>query len=417
MSTVVIDEKTETYFDVEVLDDLFYLSNRTQFIYTSESEGYKHLYLYSIGGKMLKRLTVGNFDVSEFIGFDARAKVCYYTSTEISPLERHLYSVSLDGKTKTKLSRESGIHAINMSPDFQVYIDQHSNASHPKIATLYRTRKNMALKVLERNEQLVKNAMAYAMVGKEFFNFTTDDGTVLNGFMLKPAGFDSQKNYPAMVFQYSGPGSQEVENAWAGGHFYFHQMLAQRGYLVAVIDPRGTGGRGESFKKVTYKELGKLELEDHLAGAKYLARLDYVDESRLGIWGWSYGGYISSLAMTKGAGVFKVGIAVSPVTNWRFYDTIYTERYLQTPQLNPGGYDLNSPLTYAEKLEGKFLLIHGTGDDNVHFQNSVIFQDALINSGKQFESFYYPDKHHGLQGAKTKQHLYTMMLDFIEKNL
>jgi dipeptidyl-peptidase 4 len=413
----IMDEKTQTYFDVEVLDDLVYLSNGKEFIYTSESEGFKHLYLYSVDGTLVRRLTTGSYEVAGFLGFDEKTKVCYYTSTEVSPLERHFYSVSFDGRAKTKLSAKAGTHEINMSPDFQFYIDHHSSSSHPVIATLYRTRKNVAVKVLERNEQLMENATKYGVVAKEFFNFNTVDGTGLNGFMLKPPGFDPQKTYPLMVFQYSGPGSQEVENAWAGRHFYFHQMLAQRGYIVAVIDPRGTGGRGESFKKITYRQLGKYELEDHLAGAKYLAALDYVDESRIGIWGWSYGGYMSSLAMTRGAGLFKIGIAVSPVTNWRFYDTIYTERYLQTPQMNAEGYDLNSPLTYAEKLQGKFLLIHGTGDDNVHFQNSVMLEHALINSGKQFESFYYPDKHHGLQGAKTQHHLYTMMLNFIETNL
>ena len=220
-----------------------------------------------------------------------------------------------------------------------------------------------------------------------------------------------------MLFQYSGPGSQEVQNAWGADHFYFHQMLVQKGYIVVFVDPRGTGGRGAAFKKITYKELGKYELEDHLDAAKYLAGLKYIDGDRLGIWGWSYGGYMSSLAMTKGAGVFKLGIAVSPVTNWRFYDTIYTERYLQTPQLNADGYDMNSPLTYASKLQGAFLLIHGTGDDNVHVQNSIVFQDALINAGVQFKSFFYPDKHHALEGNQTRHHLYTMMLEFIAKNL
>jgi dipeptidyl-peptidase-4 len=198
---------------------------------------------------------------------------------------------------------------------------------------------------------------------------------------------------------------------------YFHQMLTQKGYIVAVVDTRGTGSRGEAFKKITYKQLGKYEVEDLVAAANYFGGLDYVDEQRIGIWGWSYGGYMTSLAMTKGGGAFKVGIAVAPVTNWRFYDTVYTERYLQTPQLNPKGYDDNSPLFFAEDLRGKFLLIHGTGDDNVHFQNSVAFEDALISAGKQFETFYYPDKHHGIQGGKTRQHLYTMMTDFILNNL
>ena len=416
-TTVILNEKTDTYFDIEVLDDLTYLNNGKQFIYTSEADGYKHLYLYSIQGTLIRKLTTGNFEITEFKGFDEKSKTCYYISTEVSPLERHFYSVSFDGKKKIKLSEAEGAHQVNMSRDFQFYIDHHSSAAHPTIVTLYKTRKNASLMVLERNDRLVNNAGEYGLVSKEFFTFRTEDGIVLNGFMLKPENFDPSKEYPVMVFQYSGPGSQEVENSWAGSHFYFHQLLTQKGYIVAVIDPRGTGGRGEQFKKVTYRQLGKYELEDHLEGAKYLASLDYVDESRLGIWGWSYGGYMSALALTKGAGIFKLGIAVSPVTNWRFYDTIYTERYLQTPQLNPDGYDKNSPSTYASQLKGKFLLIHGTGDDNVHFQNSIILEDALINAEKQFNSFYYPDKHHAIQGAKTRHHLYTMMLNFIQHNL
>ena len=414
---LVLEEKTKTYIDIEILDDLTYLGDGKQFIYTSESAGFKHLYLYSIDGKLIRKLTSGDYDVSQFMGLDQKNKICYYTSTEVSPLERHFYSVSFDGRKKTKLSALQGTHEINMSPDCQFYIDHHSSASRPTVVTLYRTKKNVSVKVLERNEALVSKAGEYGVVPKEFFSFKGADGTMLNGYMLKPANFDSARTYPVMVYQYSGPGSQEAEDAWAGRHFYFHQLLAQKGYIVAVIDPRGTGGRGEHFKKVTYKQLGKYELEDHLAGARYLASLEYVDDDRLGIWGWSYGGYMSSLALTKGAGVFKLGIAVSPVTNWRFYDTIYTERFLQTPQLNPDGYDLNSPLTYAEKLDGHFLLIHGTGDDNVHVQNSIVLQDALVNAGKHFESFFYPDKHHGIQGSQTRHHLYSMMLSFIEKNL
>lgn len=416
-TTVILDERTDTYFDIEALDDLTYLNDGKQFIYTSEAGGYKHLYLYAIDGTLLRKLTTGNYEVSEFVGFDEKTKTCYYTSTEVSPLERHFYAVSSDGKKKTRLSETGGTHEVNMSRDFQFYIDYHSTATSPEVVTLYRTRKNTPLKVLERNEELAGQVKVYGLAQKEFFTFKTEEGTVLNGFMLKPVDFDSEKQYPVMIYQYSGPGSQQVKNAWGGSHFYFHQLLTQRGYIVVIIDPRGTGGRGEQFKKVTYKQLGKYELEDLLGGAKYLASLDYVDENRLGIWGWSYGGYMSSLALTKGAGTFKLGIAVSPVTNWRFYDTIYTERYLQTPQLNPKGYDMNSPSTYASQLEGKFLLIHGTGDDNVHFQNSIVLEAALINAGKQFESFYYPDKQHGIQGGGTKHHLYTMMLNFIQENL
>ena len=415
-SNVVLNEKSETFIDLEFTDDLIYLADGKQFIYTTERDGYKHLYLYGMDGKLVKQITQGSFEVSQLIGLDEKTKTLYYTSTEVSPLERHFYSITLSGK-KTKLSQAAGIHTINMSGDFQFYIDYHTSAAHPTVVSLFKTKGNALQKVLEDNGTLAKLLDDYGFAAKEFFSFKTVDGTDLNGYMLKPKNFDASKQYPVLVYQYSGPGSQNVNNLWGGSHFFFHQMLTQKGYIVAVIDSRGTGGRGEHFKKLTYKQLGKYELEDHIAGAKFLSTLGYIDDSRIGIWGWSYGGYMSSLAMTKGAGTFKMGIAVAPVTNWRFYDTIYTERYLQTPQLNASGYDDNSPSTYANKLQGNFLLIHGTGDDNVHFQNSVVLQDALINAGKQFTSFYYPDKHHGIQGAQTKYHLYTMMLNYVQENL
>lgn len=413
---VVLEEKTNTYFDIEVLGVL-YLANGKEMIRMSEEDGYMHLYLHSVDGQLVRQLTTGKFDITDFYGLDERTGTLYYSSTEVSPLERHFYSHSLNGKKKMKLSKESGVHEINMSNDFQFYIDHHSNASHPVIATLYSTRRNVPLKVLERNDELVNTVKEKEVIEKRFFTFKNDAGITLHGFMLRPMNFDSTKTYPVMLYQYSGPGSQEVKNVWGADHFYFHQMLAQKGYLVVFVDPRGTGARGAEFKKVTYKQLGKYELEDHLDAAQYLASLRYVDDNRIGIWGWSYGGYMSSLALTKGAGVFKMGIAVSPVTNWRFYDTIYTERYLQTPQLNPDGYDQNSPSTYASKLEGEFLLIHGTGDDNVHVQNSIVLQEALINSGKNFESFFYPDKQHAIAGSTTRHHLYSMMLQFVKENL
>jgi dipeptidyl-peptidase-4 len=416
-SVVVMDQKSDTYIDLEFTDDLIYLDNGKQFLCSSEMDGFKHLYLYDTGGKLVRQLTFGNFEVSQFVGLDEKTNRLYYTSTEVSPLERHFYSITLDGKKKVKLSEGAGTHTINASQDCSYYIDQYSSSSQPLTVSLYRTKNNSRIKVLEGNDELKKSINEFRLAEKELFTFKAADGTTLEGQMIKPKTFDASKRYPVLIYQYSGPGSQNVSNSFAGSHYYFHQMLAQKGYLIAIIDPRGTGGRGEKFKKSTYKELGKFELEDHIAGAIFLSTLDYVDDSRIGIWGWSYGGYMSSLAMTKAAGVFKMGIAVAPVTNWRFYDTIYTERYLQTPQLNAGGYDNNSPSTYAANLSGNFLLIHGTGDDNVHFQNSIVLEDALINAGKQFRSFYYPDKHHGMQGGKTQFHLYTMMTDYILENL
>lgn len=414
---VVLTEKSDTYIDLEFIDDLKYLNDGKHFVHSSERTGFKHLYLYTVDGNLVRQITSGNYQVADLVGVDEKSKVLYYTSTETSPLDKQFYSISLDAKKKTKLSSAPGVHSINMSSDFQFYIDHHSSAKTPVVATLYKTKGNTVVKVLQQNETLTKAAAEYQLADKEFFELKVADGNTLHGYVLKPQNFDASKKYPVLLYQYSGPNSQNVNNSWGGSHFYFHQMLVQQGYLVALVDTRGTGGKGEKFKKVTYKQLGKYELEDILATAKYLAGLPYIDGSRMGVWGWSYGGYMSSLAMTKGAGVFKVGIAVAPVTNWRFYDTIYTERFLQTPQLNPEGYDQNSPLTFANDLRGKFLLVHGTGDDNVHFQNSIVFQEALINAGKKFDSFFYPDKHHGIAGGKTRQHLYSMMTDFLKSNL
>ncbi|MBT1685326.1 S9 family peptidase [Dawidia soli] len=417
-SRVVLNEKSDTYVDLDFIDNLLYLDNGTQFIHASERSGYKHLYLYDMNGKLVRQLTQGNFEIADVVGVDEKGKTLYFTSTEVSPRERYFYSLSFDGKKKTRLTAAPGTHRINMSSDYQFYIDYYSQSAKPLVVSLYKTKGNALLKVLENNETLAKAQEEYGFANKEFFSFKAADGTTtLDGFFLKPRNFDASKKYPVLVYQYSGPGSQEVTDSWGGRHFIFHQILTQKGYVVAVIDPRGTGARGEHFKKINYKQLGKYELEDHLAGAKYLASLPYIDPARIGIWGWSFGGYISSLAMTKGAGVFKMGIAVAPVTNWRFYDNIYTERFQQTPQMNASGYDDNSPSTYAGNLKGNFLLIHGTGDDNVHFQNSVVLEAALINAGKKFRSFYYPDKDHHILGGPTRLHLYTMMCDYVLESL
>ncbi|MTI22665.1 S9 family peptidase [Fulvivirga sp. RKSG066] len=418
-TTTVLTEKYDTYVDLDFIDDLTYLKDGKHFVHSSEKSGYKHLYLYTIDGKLKNQITSGDWEVSSFEGVDesSRRPVAYFTSTEISPLDRTFYSIELSGKNKKTLRGEEGVHGVNMSSDYKYYIDYYSSAKKPLNVSLYQTGKNKLVKVLEDNASLEKTVKDYALSPKEFFTYKTVDGTDLNGYMIKPTDFDENKEYPVLVYQYSGPGSQQVMNSWNGGNYYWHQMLAQDGYIVAVIDTRGTGGRGAEFKKLTYKQLGKYESEDHIAGAKYLGNLPYVDESRIGIWGWSYGGYMSSLAMFKGEGLFKAAIAVAPVTNWRFYDTIYTERYMDTPQNNASGYDDNSPTSHVDKLNGNYLLIHGTGDDNVHFQNAVTLQNALIAAGKQFDSFYYPDRAHGIYRDNARMHLYTMMTDWLKENL
>jgi dipeptidyl-peptidase-4 len=418
-STRVYTEKNDKYFDINYTDELVYLKNGRHFIVSSERSGYKHFYLYRMDGTLERPLTSGNFEATQLLSIDEDAGVLYFLSTEDNYLNRALYSITLDGKKKVRLSSVEGSRTVSMSPDARFYIDYVSTAESPLVVNLYQTKANRLLKVLESNEALKETVLAYGIVKKEFFQYTAGDGTTkVDGYLLKPAKMDAGRKYPVLVFQYSGPRSNMVSNSFGTGpNFYWHQMLVQKGIVVVVVDTRGTGSRGEAFTKQTYKELGKLELEDLLAAGKYLGEQDYIDKGRLAIWGWSYGGYTACLAMTKGAGTYKVGIAGAPVTSWRYYDNIYTERFLQRPQENPEGYDANSPLTHANKLQGKFLLIHGTGDDNVHVQNSLVLEEALINAGKQFRSHFYPDVAHGGWRPGFNHHRWTLMTEFLMDNL
>ena len=423
-SMVVFTDQSDKYIDIDNLDDLTYLSDKKHFLISSEKTGYKHLYLYKISGEEVRQITSGEYVVTEFIGLKEnrnlmRSKV-YYQSSETSPLDKTIHQIDISGKNKILLSPQRGTSTVDMSTDFRYFVLNYENASTPLQVSLHRLKSNRAVKIkdLEQNKELQNTVEEYSLSLKEFYTFKSADGRDLNAYMLKPMDFDPSQQYPVLIFQYSGPGSQYVANSWGGGNnFYWHQMLTQQGYVVVVQDSRGTGFRGAEFEKVTYKKLGKYETEDHIEGAKYLKSLPYIDADRIGIWGWSYGGYISSLAMFRGADYFKAGIAVAPVTTWRYYDTVYTERYLQRPQDNPSGYDDNSPLNYAKNLKGNYLLIHGTGDDNVHFQNSISLQNELILHGKQFQSFYYPNRAHGIADYNARVHLYTMMTNFLIKNL
>ncbi len=414
-TTVVLTETSPAYVDLEFTDDLTYLADGKQFIHASERSGFKHLYLYDISGKLIRQITTGNWEVSNFIGLDEKKKLVYYTSTEVSPMERHLYVISLDGKNKKKLSSTSGVHRPNFSVDFSYYLDNFSDANTPLSVGLYTAPAGKQVKMLETNEALKSKMQEYDLTKKEFFQFKIPDNTTLNGWMMKPTNFDASKKYPVFMFVYGGPGSQQVMNDWNAQTLWF-QLLTQKGYIVACVDNRGTGARGTAFRQVTYANLGKYEVQDQIEAAKYLGSQSYVDKNRIGIHGWSYGGYMAALCMTVGADYFKMGISGAPVTTWRFYDSIYTERYLKRPQDNPSGYDDNSPVTHANKLKGKFLLVHGTGDDNVHFQNSIALQQELINNGKQFETFIYPNQAHGVRG-KSRVHLYHLMTNFILENL
>jgi dipeptidyl-peptidase-4 len=416
---IILTEESPQYLEADFFDDVTYLKDGKHFIYSSEKDGFKHLYLYDITGKMVRQITTGKWEIVNFLGINEKQKspLLYYTSTEVSPLERQFYSIDIQGKSKKKLSTERGTNLPNLSKDFKYYILSQSNAQSPLRITLWESTRNTMIKELKNNNELLEKYKEYGITSREFFSFKTPDGTDLNGYMLKPANFEATKKYPVLMFVYGGPGSQNVADAWGGSRDLWHNALTQEGYIIACIDNRGTGFRGAEFKKITYANLGKYEVQDQIEGAKYLGNLPYIDKNRIGIWGWSYGGYMSSLLMTLGADYFKAGIAVAPVTNWLYYDSIYTERYLKRPQDNAEGYDSYSPVNHADKLKGAYLLVHGTGDDNVHFQNAVSMQNALIKAGKQFQSFYYPDRNHGIYGGNTTMHLYNMLTDFVVKNL
>lgn len=410
----VLSETAKAYFEIN--DDLTYLENGKEFIYNTDKSGFPHLYLYGMDGKEIRPLTSGNWEVTQFLGVDEKKGLFYFMSTEDGSIQRHLYAMGLNGKGKKKLTTGAGTHIINFNPAHTYFVDEFSSAGSPPVTSLYQADGKL-VKVLEANQKLKDKLNGFVISPKTFFEITTEKGVKLNAWMIKPTDFDPSKKYPVLMHCYGGPGHQTVTDAWSGPDFFWYQMLAAKGYMIVSVDNRGTGGKGSDFRKATYAQLGKLECEDQIDAAKYLAGQSYVDASRIGIWGWSFGGYLTSLCMTKGADVFKTGIAVAPVTNWRFYDSIYTERYLKLPGENAVGYDDNSPVTHADKLKGNYLLVHGTGDDNVHFQNAVSMVNALVKGNKQFESFYYPNRNHGIYGGNTRNHLYQMMTDFILRKL
>ena len=410
---ILLQETSDTYVDIH--DNLRFLA-KGDFIWSSERSGYNHLYHYNSDGSLKRQITKGPWEVTRFFGVNAKTNELYYASVEKSSIERVVYSIGLNGKKKRMLSPNKGTNGVAFSADYRYYIHTYEDAVTPRIYTLRETKTAKVVREIEDNKALVEKLADYQLVKKEFSTLKIN-GEELNMYLLKPHDFDPTKEYPLLMFQYSGPGSQSVANRWNGQRDYWHQLLVQKGYLVACVDGRGTGFKGADFKKMTYKELTKYETEDQIAAAKALGALSYIDAARIGIWGWSYGGHMSTNCILKGNDVFAMAIAVAPVTNWRFYDTIYTERFMRTPQENPTGYDDNSPLNYAHLLKGKYLLIHGSGDDNVHVQNTMRMVEALVQANKQFEWMIYPDKNHGIYGGNTSRHLYEKMTTFIENNL
>ena len=411
---VVLNEKDKAY--VDVTDNLTFLKDNS-FIWTSEKDGFNHIYLYDKTGKLKNQITKGNWEVVSYYGFDEKNKTIFYQSTENGSINRDIYRIGLDGKSKVRLTSKVGTSAATFSPNFQFFINTFSSASQPTTYTLNESKTGKEIQVIENNQALAAKLKAYNLPTKEFFVLKTAKGNELNAWILKPKDFDPSKKYPVFMYQYSGPGSQQVNNDWNNSDDYWFASLTQQGYIVACIDGRGTGFKGADFKKVTQKELGKYEVQDQIDAAKVIGAYPYVDAARIGIFGWSYGGFMASNCIFQGNDVFKMAIAVAPVTNWRFYDSVYTERYMQTPQENASGYDQNSPINHVSKLTGKFLLIHGSGDDNVHVQNSMQMMEALIQANKQFDSQIYPDKNHGIYGGATRIQLYNKMTNFIKENL
>lgn len=413
---LMFQEREEQYIEESILDNITFLSDGKHFLTTSERDGYHHIYLFDMKGKLKKQLTKGKWDVTAFYGVDEKNETVFYQAAKDSPMRKHIYSVNLKGKKDKQLSQKEGTNSATFSSTFDYYVLNHSTINTPPSYAIY-NRSGKSIRTLQENKRVAELQKEYGVSDVEFFDFKTDDNVTLNGWMMKPANFNPRKEYPVFMFLYGGPGSQQVTDSWKSFNYWWFQMLTQQGFIVACVDNRGTGGRGEDFKKITYLKLGHYETIDQIAAAKYLGSLDYTDEDNIGIFGWSYGGYMSSLCLLKGNDVFKAAIAVAPVTSWKWYDTVYTERYMRTLSENEDGYKENSPVYFADRLKGDYLLVHGTGDDNVHFQHSVEMANALINANKQFETYFYPNRNHGIYGGNTRLHLYTKMTNFLMETL
>ena len=412
---LILREENKRYVDEAAYADMDF--SRDQFVLLSERDGYQHMYLYTIGGQLVRQLTSGEYEVTDYYGVDATGKNFYYASNEGSPLEKYIYKVDASGK-KTKLSTEKGYNEAVFSNGCQYYLNTYSNLTTPPVYTLCNAA-GKTLQTVEDNGQLKEMLAALPLGTPEIISVNTADGIQLNGWMVKPKNFDASKKYPVLMYQYGGPGYQMVFNSFDNGFMgglIWEQRLAQKGYIVVCVDGRGTGGRGDEFKKCTYMKLGDLESHDQVETALWLSKLPYVDKSRIAIWGWSFGGFNTLMSMCEGREVFNCGVAVAPVTDWRFYDTVYTERFMRTPQENPKGYDC-SPLHRYEKIKGNLLLVHGMADDNVHFQNSAELAEALVQLGYQFDMQVYTNRNHSIYGGNTRRHLVTRIENFLDAHL
>ena len=412
VANALLTVREDQYITENVLDNIRFLPDGKHFVYVGQDDGYNHIYLYSMAGIQVRQLTKGEWDVTDYYGYDADEELFYFQAAKESPLQREVYAVDFEGEELVRLTPEEGFNSADFSEHFRFFVNTWSSADSVPVISVYEADGDR-VRVIEDNSELSKRLANYDLPQKEFFNFSTSEGVLLNGYMIKPTDFDEQTRYPVLMSQYSGPNSQEVQDKYGVN---WEQYLASNGYLVVCVDGRGTGARGEAFQKSTYMQLGRLESNDQIETARYLGTLNYVNPDRIGIWGWSFGGYMSSICLSR-SDLFKIGIAVAPVTNWRYYDTIYTERFMRKPQVNPGGYDDNSPINMAKNLSGRLFLIHGSADDNVHFQNTMEYAEQLIQAGKQFDMFVYPNRNHSIYGGNTRHHLYTMMSQYIFDNL
>lgn len=414
---VAIRDEAEQYIKESAYSNIKFYPEHI--VMMSEKDGYNHLYLYTIAGNLVKQITKGQFEITSFLGWDQKANVFYYASNEGSPLRTAIYKIDGKGK-KTKLSTRTGSNSAIFSTNQKYYINTFSNISTPTLITLNDNR-GKELTTLLDNSKLKAQTAQLNMPQKEFFTFRTSSGVELNGWMMKPANFNANKKYPVILHQYSGPGSQQVIDRWGIGSFgdggLFEAYMCDKGYIMVCVDGRGTGGRGAAFEKCTYLQLGVKEAEDQVETARYLGTLPYIDGKRIGIWGWSFGGYNTLMSMSDGSGAFKAGVAIAAPSDWRFYDTVYTERFMRTPKENAEGYDAGSAIKRAPQLKGSLLLIHGTADDNVHYQNCAEYSEALVKAGIQFDMQVYTNRNHGIFGGKTREHLMNRVANFFIQNL
>ncbi len=410
---VVYTERNNKYIEDDFFKNFSFLDDKEHFVVISERNGWSHLYMYKNSGFIERQITTGNFDVTGFYGFDPARKLFYYQAAKKSPLRREVYAISYDGKKEYPVSSKDGVNNTSFNTDYSYYINYYSSRNTPLQVTI-NDFKGKVVKTLEDNSALTKKMNEYTLPASEFFSFKNSSGIEFNGYMIKPSSFDPSKKYPVIMTQYSGPNSQEVVDRW---DFDWHYFLAEQGYIIVCVDPRGTAARGEEFRKSTYMQIGKLESDDQVDAARYLTTLPYVDSKNIGIWGWSHGGFMTALCLEKGGDLFKAGVAVAPVTNWRFYDSVYTERYMRTPQENGDGYDDNSPISNPEGIKGHLLLIHGTADDNVHAQNTYEFAEALVQAGIEFDMHIYTNRNHSIYGGNTRLHLYNKIFQYFERYL